>query len=119
MEVYDEKLKKRISQTLLKIAKSAGRKYFIGALWMAILRSQRARNEGIKMLASLLPKLPNTDEQQMSDDDMDSDNEKEMGSAEIKDKKTFEQPFGDEEKEKELKMNEQKQLTAQKYFLKA
>ncbi len=39
------------------ISDAAGKKYFIGSLWMAILRSQKGRNTALRILTNKIPKM--------------------------------------------------------------
>jgi hypothetical protein len=50
--------------TLDQCAKVVGRRYLIGAVWMAILRSPRAKLSGLKYLSKRLPKLKSDDDEE-------------------------------------------------------
>lgn len=54
-ETLDEVFKKLISETLLNLQKAAGRRYYIGSLWTCILRFERCRTPGIKLLQKIIP----------------------------------------------------------------
>ena len=50
-----------------ELIKIAGKKYLIGCVWQAILKSSMARNSGLKYLSKRLPK-------NVKEDNEDSDN---------------------------------------------
>ncbi len=51
-----------------------GRRYFLGAVWMALLRIPRCRTSGIKYLSKFIPKLTADEDEEEEDlDDSDED----------------------------------------------
>ena len=63
------------------IKNAAGRKYYIGCIWMVIARQQKGRASAIHLLSSILPKLPNNNGSfMMVSDDEESVNKKKTDS---------------------------------------
>ena len=53
----DEDLKARIFDTFENLKRSTGRKYFIGAVWMTILKHPQCRTPGIHLLKNFIPPM--------------------------------------------------------------
>ena len=73
-----EEVVKELFKILDMIKNAAGRKYYIGCIWMVIARQQKGRASAIHLLSSILPKLPNNNGSFMmvSDDEESVTNKK-------------------------------------------
>lgn len=54
-ETLDEQFRKHIEETLDNLLVAAGRRYFVGSVWMCVLRFEQCRAPGIKLLQKILP----------------------------------------------------------------
>lgn len=54
-ETLDEHFRKMIDETLDNLLNTTGRRYFIGSVWMCVLRFDRCRTPGMTMLQKIIP----------------------------------------------------------------
>jgi len=69
IEENNQEVLKDLHKTLDKLEETAGRRYFLGAFWLALIRNKRGRAAQIKYLAKKIPKILTHDE----DDDFSED----------------------------------------------
>ena len=86
--ISDDDLKAKIFDTLERLLKATGRRYFIGAVWMSILKHPRCRSSGLHILKEfVLPMKMLADEESLESShgfsDIEDDLLAEAGSAAI------------------------------------
>ena len=73
LEDSNEDLQKRVFGTLDKAMSCVGKKFFMGSIWMALLRCPKARLGGLKYLSRRIPRP----ESEVNDENQSSDTEEE------------------------------------------
>lgn len=115
LEEQNELLQKRVFSIMDNAGEAVGKKYLLGAVWMAVLRSSKVRNAGIKYLSKRLPKLKAEEEEdEKLVEEFDSEEEKnEQDPSDQKAVPEEDLASPDKKEEKDQQPNDQGAITEQ------